>query len=217
MALIGEEMYYNNTFNNPVIKSYILGFNTSYDDRETTIFEPSCYGRISGGATYEFYYTKDRYSADLHEGYFRVITTVGNRAKISVLKMPHLLDSEREMLVVGDTSFDLIHSGDSSANQVVFARFMGDKVYIEMLQGTTHVFDLSNHSDLKEVGKLELSGYSEHSYLEPVTIDGVQCMLGIRQTGWESGFEINLVDISEATNLHKTATYVKKNQYSSAV
>jgi hypothetical protein len=212
MALIGEGIiYYSTTTYNPVIKSYILGFNTSHDDRATTIFKPFCFGRISGGATYEFYYPKDRYSADLHESYFRIITTVGNRAKISVLKMPHLLDSEREMLVVGDTSFDLIHSID--ADSVVFARFLGDKVYIEMEHGTTHVYDLSNYSDLREVGKLELSGYSEHTYLEPVEIDGVQCMLGIRQTGWESGFEISLVDISDPTVLHEAATYMEEAKF----
>jgi hypothetical protein len=207
MALIGEELNdYYSTVNINVVKSLILGFNISHYDHATTIFKPFCFGQIHGGETYDRdqYYPINNYAMDLYEGHLRVITTVGNRHKLSVLALPKPSDTDKEMLVVGESSL-------ASTN-----KFMGNYVYVEMVQGTTHVYNVSNVSDLNMVGELDMTGFSEHTYLEPDKIDGVQCMIRLRQTGgWdESGFEISLIDISDPTLLHSTTTYVEKTRFS---
>jgi hypothetical protein len=213
MALIGEELnYYYSTVNINVVKSLILGFNISHHDHATTIFKPFCFGQIHGGETYDRgqSYPINRYAMDLYEGHLRVIITVGNRHKLSVLALPRPSDTDKEMLVVDERS--LASTNRISADWMAFARFVGNYVYVEMVQGTTHVYNVSN-SDLNMVGELEMTGYSEHTYLEPVKIDGVQCMLRLRQTGWDgSGFEISLIDVSDPTLLHSTTTYAEKDE-----
>jgi uncharacterized secreted protein with C-terminal beta-propeller domain len=81
------------------------------------------------------------------------------------------------------------------------------------------VIDLSNATDPRPIGELELPGYS--SYLHPIEIDGVKLILGVGQdvnetTGWTTGVKISLFNITDPENPVETFSFVDQNAYSNA-
>eukprot|EP00571_Detonula_confervacea_P009424 CAMPEP_0172328374 /NCGR_PEP_ID=MMETSP1058-20130122/60317_1 /TAXON_ID=83371 /ORGANISM="Detonula confervacea, Strain CCMP 353" /LENGTH=1083 /DNA_ID=CAMNT_0013045487 /DNA_START=93 /DNA_END=3345 /DNA_ORIENTATION=+ len=184
---------------------------------------------ISGGDPLPFAYAEVRgqplneYSVDMYGGHLRVVTTErqwssstrSTTNKLFIFKVPTAGEGP-EMRLTGVTE----HLGKPN-EEVKAVRFIGDRAYIVTFETTDpfYVFDLTNPSDPKKLGELEIPGFS--SYLHPVEIDGVQLMLGVGQnanetTGRTDGVKISLFDISDPRSPTENATFVDKGAYSSA-
>ncbi len=191
--------------------TFILGFDISGVSPK-----PFCYAEIPGTPI-------NQYAADLYEGHLRVVTTEfvwtnstsRTTNKIFVLKVPQS-DEGTVMRLTGETN----HVGKPNES-VMSVRFMDDKAYIVTFERKDpfYVYDLSDPSDPKKIGELEIPGYS--SYLHPIEIDGVPFILGIgmnvnETTGMETGVKISLFDVTDPTKLRVNATFVDEGAYSSA-
>jgi hypothetical protein len=192
--------------------TFILGFDIS-----GTAPKPFSYAEIPGSPL-------NQYSVDLYQGHLRVVTTEwfwnetssSTTNKIFVLKVPKSDGSEGpEMLLTGETD----HIGKPNES-VMSARFMEAEAYIVTFLRTDpfYVIDLSDPSDPKKIGELEIPGFS--SYLHPIEIDGTSLMLGIgsnvdETTGWETGLKISLFNVSDPLKLKEIAVFVDEGAYSS--
>lgn len=190
--------------------TFILGFDIS-----GAVPKPFSYAEIPGQPL-------NQYSVDLYQGHLRVVTTEffwnditsSTTNKIFVLKVPDPGESPA-MLLTGETD----HVGKPN-EQVMSVRFMESKGYIVTFErkDPLYVFDLSNPSDPKKVGELEVPGFS--SYLHPIEIEGIKLMLGVgsnvnETTGWESGLKISLFDVSDPMKLKELAVFVDEGASSS--
>jgi len=192
--------------------TFILGFDIS-----GTAPKPFSYAEIPGTPL-------NQYSVDLYQGHLRVVTTEwfwnetssSTTNKIFVLKVPKSDGSEGpEMLLTGETD----HIGKPNES-VMSARFMEAEAYIVTFLRTDpfYVIDLSDPSEPKMIGELEIPGFS--SYLHPIEIDGISLMLGIgsnvdETTGWETGLKISLFNVSDPLKLKEIAVFVDEGAYSS--
>lgn len=203
---------WNSATGNWESSTFILGFDIS-----GTAPKPFSYAEIPGSPL-------NQYSVDLYQGHLRVVTTEwfwnettsSTTNKIFVLKVPKSDGSEgSEMLLTGETD----HIGKPNES-VMSARFMEAKAYIVTFLRTDpfYVIDLSDPSDPKMIGELEIPGFS--SYLHPIEIDGTSLMLGIgsnvdETTGWETGLKISLFNVSDPMKLKEIAVFVDEGASSS--
>jgi len=207
LATISGGSHYNTSTSTWDDTTFIIGFDISGDT--TTAPKPFCFAEIQGQTT-------NQYSADLHDGHLRVLTSeyyFGNEtaiptSKISVLKVPPpMSDAGIEMVLTGEIKAEVPLSGF-----VTVSRFMETWGYIETSEGSSYVYDLSDPSDPKTLGGLESSEHN--SYLEPISIDGVLHMLGVGihydESSSEGHLKINVFDISDPSNLQAKATYIEK-------
>ena len=139
---------YNPTRNSWDVTTFVLGFDIS-----GTVPKPFCYGEVSGSPI-------NQYAVDLYDGHLRIATTEWDWSisqsrtinKIFVLRVPEENEGP-EMVLTGVTD----HLGKE--NESIFAvRFIGGKAYIVTFEQTDPflIVDMSNHSDPKVVGQLEV-------------------------------------------------------------
>jgi DNA excision repair protein ERCC-4 len=195
--------------------TFILGFDIS---NPTPV--PYSFGQVPGSPI-------NQYSADLFDDHFRIATTEWQWSEadstsrttnqIFVLDLPTDADSnDASMKVIGQTD----HLG--KPNESIYSvRFIEDKAYVVTFEQKDPfiVIDLSNATDPRPIGELELPGYS--SYLHPIEIDGVKLILGVGQdvnetTGWTTGVKISLFNITDPENPVETFSFVDQNAYSNA-
>ena len=130
----------------------------------------------------------NQFSLSEHEGTLRITTTVPAAGDAQSANDLYTLDAE---------SLDRLGAAKGMGlNEEVFAvRYVGDTAYVVTFRRVDpfHVVDVSDPSDPKEVGKLELPGFS--SYLHPVDENHV---LGI---GQEDGqVKTVLFDVSDPSD-----------------
>jgi len=204
---------YNAITNSWDQSTFILGFDLSGE-----LPMPSAFAEVPGSPL-------NQYSSDYYDGNFRIVTTqwswnsVDSESRTTnilyILGVPG--DEEgAEMPVIGKTP----HLG--KPNESVFAvRLIQDKAYVVTFERTDpfYIIDLSNATKPEMVGELQIPGFS--SYLHPITINGVQLMLGIgedvsEQTGRRIGVKVSLFDVSDFSSPQENATFVEKGAYSAA-
>jgi inhibitor of cysteine peptidase len=105
--------------------------------------------------------------------------------------------------------------GDLAKGEQIFStRFMGDRLYMVTFRQVDPFFviDLSDPTDIKELGTLKLPGFSR--YLHPYDENTV---IGIGRdatdTGRQQGLKISLFDVSDVSKPKEIAQWVSKEEY----
>eukprot|EP00569_Conticribra_weissflogii_P000118 CAMPEP_0171353836 /NCGR_PEP_ID=MMETSP0878-20121228/44395_1 /TAXON_ID=67004 /ORGANISM="Thalassiosira weissflogii, Strain CCMP1336" /LENGTH=1177 /DNA_ID=CAMNT_0011859793 /DNA_START=61 /DNA_END=3595 /DNA_ORIENTATION=+ len=193
--------------------SYILGFNTS-----TGVALPFCVGSVPGAITNE-------YSINKYNNYIRIATSEWNWSvntntttsnKIFVLRIPE--GDARIMDVVGETE----HLG-KDGESIYAVRFFEDIAYVVTYQQVDPfiIVDMSDLTDPKAVGELEVPGFS--TYLHPIEIDGNPYVLSIGEewnftSPWSSSSsKLTLFDVSNPSAPLMAAEFLESNSYTHAM
>ena len=190
-----EKSYYN---------TYLLGFDTT-----GATAEPFCYGSVPG-------WLSNKFSLDLWDGHLRVATTAYDdwtsnsttSNKIFVLRIP---ENGSFMETVGETE----HLGEDN-DSIYAVRFIEERAYV-VTYGAVDPFiivDLSDHTEPKTVGELEIPGHS--SYLQKLEVDGEHFILGIgsqitNETTWESSLKLTLFDVKDPSSPRVAAEHLAAN------
>jgi len=192
--------------------TYVLGFNTA-----TGIAIPFCLGKVPGSLV-------NQYAVDKWDGHLRIATsdwiwndmnfTYTTSNKIFELLLPGQSDGP-VMDVVGETE----HLGNDYEFMLA-VRFFEDKAYV-VTYGQSEPFfivDLSNHTNPRAIGELEVPGMS--TYLQRIMIDGVTYILSIgqdwNQTDWSSSLKLTLFNITDEASPTVAADYLDDGAYSTA-
>jgi len=215
VATLNEGSHYNPSTNSWDSATYILGF-----DITGTTPKPFCYAEVAGRPGVP----RNPYVTDFYEDHLRVVTTEsswstdeGSRTtnRIRILKVPSTPEEGQEMNQTAETG----HLGKPNEN-VEAVRFIGPRAYVVTFERTDpfYIYDLSDPTKPEKLGELEIPGFS--SYLHPISIDGVDLMLGIgvhvdEETQRRAGLKISLFDISDPRNPTENATFIDEGAYSS--
>ncbi len=104
--------------------------------------------------------------------------------------------------------------GLAEGEQIFSTRFMGDRLYMVTFRQVDPFFviDLSNPSNIKELGKLKVPGFSR--YLHPYDRN-IVIGLGRDSTdeGRQKGPKISLFDVSDVSNPKEIAKWAGKEEY----
>jgi hypothetical protein len=172
-------------FQAPEILSYVHKFDIS----DPTRAEYRASGAVPG-------HLLDQWAMSEHAGDLRVATTDWgwwndhSQSYVSVLR-----ERGSQLELIGQVD------GIGIDEQIFGVRLMGDKGYVVTFEQTDPLFtlDLSEPTDPRVVGELEMPGYS--AYLHPIDDD---TLIGIGREGDEdgvlSGAGINLFDVSDPAN-----------------
>eukprot|EP00970_Alexandrium_tamarense_P013714 scaffold3637_cov112-Alexandrium_tamarense.AAC.1 len=115
------------------------------------------------------------------------------------------------METVGETE----HLGED--NDIIYSvRFIEKRAYV-VTYGAVDPFiivDLSDHTEPKTVGELEIPGHS--SYLQKLEVDGEHFILGIgsqvtNETTWESSLKLTLFDVKDPSSPRVAAEHLAAN------
>ena len=138
----------------------------------------------------------NQFSLDLHEGYFRLVTTTEwNKHNVYILDQDLEITGRLEDFA---PRWEHLHS----------ARFMGDRGYIVTFRMTDPLFvvDLSDPTAPKVLGELEITGYSD--YLHPYDENH---LIGIGKeatsNGRFQGVKVSLFDVSDVSNPKEIAKF----------
>jgi len=193
--------------------SYILGFNTS-----TGVALPFCVGSVPGAITNEYSINKfnDYIQIATSEWNWSVNTNTTTSNKIFVLRIPE--GDARIMDVVGETE----HLG-KDGESIYAVRFFEDIAYVVTYQQVDPfiIVDMSNLTDPKAVGELEVPGFS--TYLHPIEIDGNPYVLSIGEewnftSPWSSSSsKLTLFDVSNPSAPLMAAEFLESNSYTHAM
>ncbi|MEK4484489.1 beta-propeller domain-containing protein [Psychrobacillus sp. FSL H8-0484] len=104
----------------------------------------------------------NQFSMDEHDGYFRAVTTKGNRWDENEVSENNLFILDNKMKQVGSLT------GLAKDERIYSARFMGDKAYMVTFKETDPLFviDVATPSAPKVLGELKIPGFS--NYLHPL-------------------------------------------------
>lgn len=186
-------------------------------------------------------YLLNQYSMDLWDGHLRVATTTpakwgctSTNETVPVVKSNTIFNRfcNRTMLVDSDNFVHVLRlptNGSETIMEVVGSlnnlgkagehieavRFMGDKAFVVTFLRTDpfYTIDLSNHSNPRQVGALEITGYS--NYLHPYDEEG-NILIGVGQDanedGVATGLQISLFDATDLTNATLIKRYSVENE-----
>lgn len=145
--------------------------------------------------------TDDQFSMDLHNGYFRVATTVNfAETKVTVL--------DKDLKTVGEIG------GLAKGERIYAVRFRGDTAYIVTFKQTDPLFviDLSDPANPELKGELKIPGFSD--YLHPYSDT---LLIGVGRDGTQSGannnIKISLFDVSDPNNPQEISKAIYKGGY----
>lgn len=130
----------------------------------------------------------NQFSADEHNGYFRIATTDESACRVTVLEASSLQQVSQL-------------TGLAEGERIYACKFMGNTAYLVTFYQTDPLFvlDLSDVKNMKILGEVELPGYS--SYLYPF---GESYLIGVGRNadndGRVNGLRINLFDVSDPQN-----------------
>lgn len=131
--------------------------------------------------------TLNQFSADEHNGYFRIATTDSGENRVTILD--ENLNQVSEL------------TGLAKGERIYSCKFMGEKAYLVTFRQTDPLFtlDLSNEKAPKVAGELKLPGFS--NYLYPF---GERYLVGVGmntdENGSVNGMRVNLFDVSDPEN-----------------
>ena len=155
-------------------------------------------GKVSG-------YLNDSFSIDEHEGYLRLVMTVGNTNSVYVL--------DEKLEVTGSIE------GLAEDERVYSARFIGETGYFVTFRETDPLFtvDFSDTENPQIIGKLKIPGFSEYLHFY-----GEDKLLGIgmevnEETGVSAGAKLSMFDIRDRANVKQEAVYLMEDVYSTDV
>jgi len=159
-------------------------------------------------------HVNNQFSMDEYNNVLRIATTISQRwtyfkgesQSTEATNNVFTLDSDLKIL----DSLKNIAKGE----QIYSTRFMGDRLYMVTFRQVDpfFAFDLSNPSNIKELGKLKIPGFSR--YLHPYDENTI---IGIGQdtsaTGQQRGLKISLFDVTDVANPKEIAKFVTNEQY----
>ena len=181
LYLVSSEYPYYMDFSNTMSRSMIYKF--SLDDA----LSYKAIGSVRGTALNQF-------SLSEHKNILRIATSDGSSWNNNTTNSLTTLKETEGLLKEEGKLTGLGKKGE----EIKSVRFMGDKAYLVTFRNTDPLYtiDVSNPSNPKKVGELEVNGYS--AYLHPVGEDKI---LGIGQDadadGRRSGVKIELFDVSD--------------------
>ncbi len=132
-------------------------------------------------------WTLNQFSADEHNGYFRIATSDNEACRVTVFDAGLNQVSELKDLAKGE--------------RIYACKFMGDTAYLVTFFETDPLFviDLKDVAAPKVLGELKIPGYS--NYLYPL---GENYLVGVGrnadENGSVNGLRINLFDVSDKNN-----------------
>ena len=185
LYLVSEQypLYYD--FNNYKYRSMLYKF--AFDDSLTYKGIGSVYG-----------YALNQFALSEHNDILRIATTEGfSWGSSGTNNSIYTLANEAEQLNIKGVLSGLGKEGET----IKSVRFMGNKGYVVTFRNTDPLYtiDLSDPTQLRKVGELEVNGYS--AYLHPV---GEDKLLGIGRDadaeGQLKGVKVELFDISDFAN-----------------
>ncbi len=200
----------------------------SVDDGE---IEAVANGKVPGHIVNQF-------SMDEYDNVFRIATTVNQRwdrfideeeiveskrlAKEGVIAdrmfvpmPPQRMSESTNNVYTLDEDLDIMDSieGLAEGEQIFSTRFMGDRLYMVTFRQVDPFFviDLSNPSNIRELGKLKIPGFSR--YLHPYDKNIVIGLGRDTDEGRQTGIKISLFDVSDVENPKEIAKWVGKEEY----
>ena len=182
------------------------GWRRAWQERRTALhrFDISSDGNASYEATGEVPgVIHNQFSLSEHEGYLRVVTTVGD---------PWGEESESHVRVLeqqGDVLVEIGSMGDLGRGEnVQSVRFAGDIGYVVTFRQIDpfYTIDLSDPADPRVIGELKIPGFS--SYLHPISDDLV---LGVGADadldGRVTGAKASLFDVSDLADPREVSVW----------
>ncbi|MBI2575627.1 beta-propeller domain-containing protein [Candidatus Woesearchaeota archaeon] len=142
----------------------------------------------------------------------------GQAEKTRITIMPPIRrSSSSNNIFTLDKSLKILGSlkGLAEGEQIYSARFIGGRLYMVTFRQVDPFFviDLSNPTNIKELGKLKIPGFSR--YLHPYDEDTI---IGIGRDasdeGRQKGIKISLFDVSDVKNPQEIAKWAAKERYS---
>lgn len=166
---------------------------------------PSANGKVPG-------HISNQFSMDENKGIFRIATTLSPRWS----SFGGESTKSTNNIYTLDSSLKVLGTKENIAEneQIYSTRFIGDRLYMVTFRQVDpfFVFDLSNPSNIKELGKLKIPGFSR--YLHPYdenTIIGIG--KDATDSGRTTGLKISLFDVSDVSNPKELAKYVTEERY----
>jgi hypothetical protein len=160
------------------------------------------------------------YMMDEHEGDLRIVTSQGDSHRLSVLR-----EAERNRLVTlaalpNERRPERI---GKPGEQVQAVRFAGTRAYVVTFRRTDPLYalDLSDPSDPRVAGALEIPGFS--TYLAPIGEPASQLLLSVGQaadtSGLNQGVKVELFDVRDLSRPRSLGAYEfgARGSYSEAV
>ncbi|MBW3003884.1 beta-propeller domain-containing protein [Candidatus Woesearchaeota archaeon] len=170
--------------------------------------EPVANGKVPGQILNQF-------SMDENNDVFRIATTLSPRwsrfEKTSTQSTNNIYTLNSELEILDELE------GLAENERIFSTRFIGDRLYMVTFRQVDPFFviDLSNPSNIKQLGELKIPGFSR--YLHPYDKDTI---IGIgrdtTEAGSQQGLKISLFDVSDVSNPKEVAKYVTESKYASS-
>jgi len=160
-------------------------------------------------------YVNNQFSMDEKDDVLRIATTISQRW--TYLKGESQNTESTNNVFTLNKDLEILDSlkGIAKSETIQSTRFMDDRLYMVTFRQVDpfFVFDLSNPSEIKELGKLKVPGFSR--YLHPYDENTI---IGIGRdasavTGQTRGLKISLFDVTDVTNPKEIAKFVTSEKY----
>ena len=154
----------------------------------------------------------NQFSMDEYKNVFRIATTISptwsrfDNDQTESTNNVYALDQDME--IMGELE------GLAEGEQIYSTRFIGERLYMVTFEQVDPFFviDLSDPTDIEELGKLKIPGFSR--YLHPYDEDTI---IGIGRdassTGRQQGLKISLFDVSDVEDPEEIAKFVTDERY----
>ena len=157
----------------------------------------------------------NQFSMDEKDNILRIATTISRRwSSIDYSRTEstnNIYTLDKNMNIIGSLE------GLAETESIYSTRFIDDRLYMVTFRQVDPFFviDLSDPTDIKELGKLKIPGFSR--YLHPYDDNTI---IGIGQdataTGRTKGLKISLFDVEDVQNPTEVAKYVTEERYASS-
>ncbi len=157
----------------------------------------------------------NQFSMDEKDNILRIATTISRRwSSIDYSRTEstnNIYTLDKNMNIIGSLE------GLAETESIYSTRFIDDRLYMVTFRQVAPFFviDLSDPTDIKELGKLKIPGFSR--YLHPYDDNTI---IGIGQdataTGRTKGLKISLFDVEDVQNPTEVAKYVTEERYASS-
>ena len=157
----------------------------------------------------------NQFSMDEKDNILRIATTISPRWS----SIDYSRTESTNNIYALDKNINVIGSleGLAETESIYSTRFIDDRLYMVTFRQVDPFFviDLSDPTDIKELGKLKIPGFSR--YLHPYDDNTI---IGIGQdataTGRTKGLKISLFDVEDVQNPTEVAKYVTEERYASS-
>ncbi|MBN1385770.1 beta-propeller domain-containing protein [Candidatus Woesearchaeota archaeon] len=166
--------------------------------------DPEANGKVPGRVLNQF-------SMDEYDGVFRIATTLSPRWSRfegeRSLSSNNVYALDMDLGIIGELE------GLAEDESIFSTRFMGDRLYMVTFKQIDPFFviDLSDPTDITELGKLKIPGFSR--YLHPYDEDTIIGIGKDTDDGRQAGLKVSLFDVSDVENPEEIAKYVTESDY----